>query len=110
MRVRQVGVYNVKTYAEADDLPPSPIAQSLVRHEPLATAKGEKSHTGRVPVRVISYRRRLLDLDNATPKYFVDCCRYAGLIRQDTPDAIDYQISQVKVKKKEDERTEIIIG
>ena len=100
----------MKTYAEADDLPPSPIAQSLVRHEPLATAKGEKGHTGRVPVRIVSFRRRLLDPDNLVGKFFTDCARYCGLLRSDTSDAIDYQISQVKVKKKEDERTEIIIG
>jgi len=89
---------------------PGSFPEQALFHEPLAAPKGKEGHTGCVPVRVTSYRRRLLDLDNAVSKFFIDCCRYSGLIRQDTPDAIDFKVRQIKVKTREEERTEIEIG
>lgn len=81
--------------------------EQAFRHEPLAKTQGEKGGTGRFRVCVTSYRRRLCDLDNLAPKYLIDCLRYAGIIPEDTPQAIDYSVRQVKVRKKEEERTEI---
>lgn len=81
--------------------------EQALRHEPLAKKKGKEGHTGRFRVCVTSYRRRLTDQDNLAPKFFVDCLRYAGVIPDDSPQAIDYSITQVKVRKKEEERTEI---
>jgi len=78
-----------------------------VCHEPLATNKGETSHTSRIHVSIISYRRRLLDPDNLCPKYFIDCLRYAGFLQDDREEDITLQVSQVKVKGKDQERTEI---
>ncbi len=89
---------------------PGSFAKQTVWDEPLAAPKGKEGHTGCVPLRVTSYRRRLLDLDNCVSKFFIDCCRYSGLIRQDTPDAISYSVRQIKVKTREEERTEIEIG
>lgn len=89
---------------------PGSFPEQVVWDEPLAAAKGKEGHTGRVPVRITSFRRRLLDQDNLVGKFALDCCRYAGLIRQDTPDAISYEIRQIKVKTREEERTEIEIG
>lgn len=84
--------------------------EQTVRDESLAKAKGKESYTGRVRVSVTSYRRRLADLDNLAPKYFVDCLRYAGIIPDDDPQSIDYTVSQIKVRKKEEERTTIEIN
>ncbi len=87
----------------------SPQPESAVRDESLATPQGETLYSGRVHVRITSYRRRLLDPDNLTAKWFLDACRYSRLIRDDNPEAITYQVGQEKVARKEDERTEIVI-
>ena len=89
---------------------PGSFAEQAVWDEPLAAAKGKEGNPGRVSFRITSFRRRLLDEDNLVGKWFTDCCRYAGYIRQDTPDAISYEIRQIKVKTKQEERTEIEIG
>ncbi len=78
-------------------------------HDPLEAAPVEEVYSGRFLVHVTSFRRRLLDEDNLCEKYHVDCCRYAGLLPSDAPDRTRIQVSQVKVKTKENERTEIRI-
>lgn len=94
---------------------PSPCSkpERPVRHEPLGSEAGKESHasgvSGRVRVRVLSYRRRLIDPDNLTAKYFVDACRYSGLIRDDTAKEIEFTVGQVKVATKAEQRTEIEI-
>ena len=80
--------------------------QSIVRDESVAASSRKAGDTGRVRVRVISFRARLCDPDNLCPKYFVDCLRYAGLIADDTPEHITIEVAQVKCRRKE-ERTEI---
>jgi hypothetical protein len=62
-------------------------------------------------VRITSYRVRLLDPDNLAggAKYFLDCCKYAQLIRDDRPQDITLEVRQEKVSNPEDERTEIAI-
>lgn len=105
---------NAHDYAPAHEHPahdpsPCPKPQQAVRHEPLGPEARKESHPGRVSVRVTSYRRRLLDPDNLCPKYFVDACRYAGFIRDDTAAEIEFTVGQVKVKAKGDEKTTIEI-
>ena len=85
------------------------IVERAIGDGALATEKTQKPNTGRVLVRVVSHRRRLLDEDNLSEKYFVDCARYAGFILGDGPEQTKIEVSQVKVKRKEDERTEIQI-
>lgn len=87
---------------------PSPKLEPIVCHEPVEEAKGKKVDSGRVRIRVTSFRTRLCDPDNLCPKYFIDCLRYSGLIQNDTPDLITLEVSQEKVKKNQ-ERTEIEI-
>lgn len=77
------------------------------RQEPLYLAIGEAGHSARVLVRVRSYRRKLLDRDNLFPKYFIDACRYSGLIRDDTARLVLIDCDQEKVETEEEERTEI---
>jgi Holliday junction resolvase RusA-like endonuclease len=85
------------------------VAKQAVCDEPLAAQKGKAADAGRVSVRITSYRRRLTDPDNLIGKYFLDCCRYAGFLRDDSANDIGYEITQSKVKAAEDERTEIEI-
>lgn len=83
--------------------------QQPVRDVPLAENKGEARNKGRFQVSIVSFRRRLMDPDNLCGKYFLDQCRYDGHIPDDTAAVIGYSISQTKVFRKQDERTEIEI-
>jgi hypothetical protein len=88
---------------------PSPVPERPAGDVPLATAQAEGCDTAKYAVRVTSYRTRLLDEDNMVEKYHVDSCRYAGLIPGDSPDQATIKVSQVKVKTKDQCRTEIEI-
>jgi hypothetical protein len=83
--------------------------EPIVCNEPVAAKTGEAGHPDRVHVRIVSFRRRLIDPDNLCPKYFVDCTRYAGWIKDDNAKEITLEVRQVKVKTKAEERTEIEI-
>jgi|ERR1044072_1644862 hypothetical protein len=82
-----------------------PKPEQALRHESLATEKGKSSHSGRLLVRITSFRRRLCDPDNLIGKYFVDCLRYCGILSGDTEAQIDFRISQQKVKSRKAEKT-----
>ena len=79
------------------------------RPGPLAAGATQEIHPGRFLVRVTSFRRRLLDEDNLCEKYVVDCCRYAGLLPADDAGAAKIEVSQIQVRRKEEERTEVLI-
>jgi hypothetical protein len=76
----------------------------------MAKKKREERYPDRVRVSIVSFRTRLCDPDNLCPKYFVDCLRYAGLIRNDRLKDIILEVSQEKVRTREEERTEIVIS
>ena len=84
---------------------PRSIVERLAGDGPLAETKAQKPDTGRFLVRVSSFRRRLLDEDNLSEKYFCDLCRYAGIIPGDAPDQAKIEVSQVKVATKDEEKT-----
>lgn len=84
-----------------------PKPQPIVRNEPVATEERERENTSRVHVRVTSFRVRLCDPDNLCPKYFIDCLRYAGLIRDDRPQDITLEVKQERVANRKLIRTEI---
>jgi len=81
--------------------------EPIVRHEPVGEARRESPYPERIHVVVTSFRRRLCDPDNLCPKYFIDCLRYAGLIRDDTGKDIVLTVKQEQVCRPENERTEI---
>ena len=91
---------------------PSAKPERHVKHEPLAAADKEKGDSAPCKVSIISYRRRLLDIDNlyGGVKWFVDALRYEGVIQDDDPESIALTVSQVKVKTKQEQRTEIEIA
>ncbi len=85
--------------------------ERVIWDEPLAKAPRKEVDSTPCKVSIVSFRQRLLDIDNlyGGVKYFVDSLRYAGLIYNDDPESITLHVSQVKVKTKQEERTEIEI-
>ena len=75
----------------------------------LATNEGEEIGAGRVHLRIVSIRKRLLDPDNLSVKWIIDCLRYARIIQGDEPDKITLQVEQRKCAKGEAEATQIFI-
>ena len=78
-------------------------------HGALGQGQIQNFSPGKLLVRLTSYRTRLLDEDNLCEKYLVDCCRYSGLIRQDSPGAAKIEVRQEKVGKGEPEFVKIEI-
>jgi len=87
----------------------TPVLESDLRDGALGKGKAKEGHTGRVLVRVTSFRVRLLDEDNLCEKYHVDCCRYAGLLSGDDPSQAKIETGQQKVKRKDQEHVLIEI-
>lgn len=101
-----------RIHAKPDDHPKNahPQPQPALCHEPLAAHEAENSganRDGRIQVKVVSYRRRLLDEDNLCPKYAIDALRYAGLLPSDAPDRVSIETRQEKVETAQDECTVI---
>jgi hypothetical protein len=88
---------------------PSPQPEPPVRHEPLGEDKREAQCTRRIGIRIVSFRKTLLDPDNLCVKYLIDGLRYCRVIPDDTAKDIELTVSQEKCAK-EDERTEIEIN
>ena len=80
-----------------------------LRNEPVATVQRKKETPKCRVLRIISYRTRTCDTDNLCPKWIVDALRYSKLIEDDTPEHIELQVRQEKVRRKAQERTQIEI-
>jgi hypothetical protein len=90
---------------------PHPLPE-LERHPSagtLATHEEQEGGAGRVHLRIVSIRKRLLDPDNLSVKWLIDCLRYARIIQGDEPDKITLQVEQRKCAKGEAEATQIFI-
>ncbi len=92
-----------------DRAAPAAVVERDLRNGSLAKGKIERRNPTRFLVRVVSWRKRLLDEDNLSEKYFVDCCRYAALLPGDDPGQARIITTQEKVGKGQPERTEISI-
>lgn len=73
------------------------------------TAQAKARDSRKYFVRVVSYRRKLLDEDNLAEKFHVDALRYAGILPSDAPGRCRIITTQEKVATKEEERTEITV-
>jgi hypothetical protein len=82
---------------------PAAKSKSPVRGRSLEQVSRAKANPPRVLIRVTSFRRRLIDPDNAVEKYFVDFLRHCGALYDDTPDLIEIQFAQVKVETAEED-------
>lgn len=106
--------YAERLHREARRLSSSSKSEQAVRDESVEEKGRKESHSKSLPkraVRITSYRRRLLDPDNLAGgcKYFLDCCKYSQLIKDDRPQDIILEVRQEKVASKSLERTEIVI-
>jgi len=68
-----------------------------------------KRAEGKMRVKVVSHRKKLMDLDNLFGglKVVLDAMRGIGLIQDDSPEHIDLDVSQVKIPGKTKAFTEI---
>lgn len=80
------------------------------RHEPLAAHRLQKKGQGRVHIRFVSVRKRLLDPDNLCEKFLLDCLRNCGAIDGDEPDKITLETTQRRAAKGEAEHTLIEVS
>lgn len=76
---------------------------------PLEAVEGQKGAAGRLLIRFVSVRKRLLDPDNLSEKWLLDCLRNCGAIEGDEPEEISLETGQRKVEKGEAEFTLIEI-
>jgi len=83
--------------------------ERAIGDEPLAESKGKKEASGRVHFKFISVRKRLIDPDNVSVKWLLDCCRRIGLVKGDEHDKITLETAQRKAEKGEEEHTIIQI-
>jgi len=83
----------------------APLVEQDACPEPLATPHVQEPAKGRFLVRITSVRKRLADEDGLCEKYIVDCCRYAGILRNDDPGTARIETTQRKAEKGEEEHT-----
>jgi hypothetical protein len=102
---------NAQDYGKphAEDTLPLAAVERNSSHAPLETKEVQRRTDGRFLVRVESVRKRLADEDGLCEKYVLDCCRYAGLIPDDSPELCKVETSQRKAAKGEEEHTQITI-
>ena len=77
---------------------------------PLEAVEDKTGPTGRIFIRFVSVRKRLLDPDNLCEKYLLDCLRYSGLISGDEPEKVSLETAQRKCRKGESEKTIVEIS
>lgn len=102
---------NLQDYGQAHVENPrtTPVVESNSRNAPLETKEVQGRADGRFLVSVTSVRKRLADEDGLCEKYVLDCCRYAGLIPDDSPELCKVETRQRKTEKGEAEHTIIEI-
>lgn len=70
----------------------------------------EAIYPGRVHILITSHVcGQLRDEDNICPKFYIDCLRHSGLIRDDCPGVIELDVKEVRVSSKKEEGCEIVI-
>lgn len=87
----------------------TPNVEQTVGHGPLPT-HATTAFDSLVRIAVVSYRTRLADADGISAKYAIDGLVYAGVIKDDCAKYVqEVAYSQVKVKTRSEEKTEIIV-
>lgn len=100
----------IKANIDSYGISTSPFSELCARQTLHATGKDKTRSSERCLVSFTCYRTRKQDPDNAVVKWFVDALRRAKLIYDDTEEAIEIKIKQVKCKTRKEERTEIEIS
>jgi len=77
---------------------------------PPLEAKKDTRFNSPVRIRIISFRCRLCDADGISGKAAIDGLVHCGILEDDGPRFVtEVSYSQVKVKNKEEEKTQLII-
>ena len=88
---------------------PAHNVEPATRHESLAAQAVSRLGTP-CCLHIISYRHRLCDSDGISAKAAIDGLVHGGILVDDSPEYVkEVTYSQVKVRTKDEERTEIII-
>lgn len=98
-----------ETHNQGGDSGAPAVVERRVGYGALGKTKVQKADHGYFHVRVTSFRVRLLDEDNLCEKYHVDCCRYAGILPDDSARKARITTTQQKVSSTAEERIEIEI-
>ena len=90
----------------------NPVTKRPAQQTLVALPKRKEKVSNRTYVRITRYSTRPLDCDNYAGgcKPIIDQLRYAKLIKDDSPEDIEVQFKQVKIKTKAEEHTEIEIS
>lgn len=86
-----------------------PVSKSNSINESVAENAREAVDQVRCLVRITSLRSKVADTDNLFVKHFVDACKEAGLVFDDSPKWCKIEVEQEEVSRPELERTEIEI-
>jgi len=91
---------------------PNPVTKRTTQQTLVALPKRKEKGSNRTYVRITRYSTRPLDCDNYAGgcKAIIDQLRYAKLIKDDSPEDIEVQFKQVKIKTKTEEYTKIEIS
>ena len=91
---------------------PNAIAKRPAQQTLVTLPKRKEKVSNRTYVRITRYSTRPLDCDNYAGgcKPIIDQLRYAKLIKDDSPEDIEVQFKQVKIKTKTEEHTKIEIS
>src|SRR5262245_39003348 len=73
--------------------------QQIVRNGTVRQEPRKETNPTRRRIRIVSYRKRLIDPDNLCPKYFIDALRYEGIIDDDSAKHIILEVTQEKSKR-----------
>lgn len=89
---------------------PATVTKPVILDARLEPPPRKACYPNRVRISVTSYccgQQR--DADNICAKYGIDCCRHAGLIFDDCPDAIELIVKETRVSTKKEEGFSILI-
>lgn len=91
---------------------PNPVTKRSDQQTLVTLPQAQERSEDRTHIRITRYSCRPLDIDNFAGgcKPIIDELRYAKLITEDNPETIDVEFKQVKVSKKDQQRTEIEIS
>lgn len=90
----------------------NPVTKRPAKQALVTLPKRKEKVSNRTYVRITRYSTRPLDCDNYAGgcKPIIDQLRYAKLIKDDSPEDIEVQFKQVKIKTKTEEYTKIEIS
>ena len=90
----------------------NPVTQRPTQQALVTLLQRKETRGNRTRIRITRFSTKPLDCDNYAGgcKPLIDQLRYAKLIKDDSPEDIEVEFRQVKVKTKNEEHTEIEIS